>query len=458
MYRLILALLTLGFLAFWTVGFAAAQSEEEFPLPPVKLKPEKPITVTPIAPTPDTRPKVTPPPPPIIETPKVVAPPPVVETPKVVAPPPVIETPKVVAPPPVVETPKVVAPPPVVIEPVEPPAAPLPVKPVTLPPPPAVEPPDVIWVAPQPVPTKPVVTAPVAPKTPPVTGPVSPKALPPLPPELRNRIVETPPATVPVAVPPAAVPTAPPISIATPVARPNKVEELEVETTEAEVAPQPRAINPAGMGEIGLVEEVTRARKAYAQALANLKDFYNSRGSDQKITWVSTELDAFDKVPKMQYLTVAELGGPNLKPARRIEAADKLFEEGIQFKNYPALPAPLSNPGKDTYLKKAIDKFQTIIEKYPDSDKIDDAAFRLGEIYGGWYFEDWTRAVQCYERCWQWNPRTEFPAMLNAAKIYEENLKKRDKALELYNRVLAESNDPDQIKKARDRIKSLTGK
>ena len=82
----------------------------------------------------------------------------------------------------------------------------------------------------------------------------------------------------------------------------------------------------------------------------------------------------------------------------------------------------------------------------------------MGEIYGGWYFEDWARAVQCYERCWQWNPKTPLPAMLNAAKIYDEKLKNRDKAVELYNRVIAHSQDSDQVKTAQERLKALTGK
>jgi len=82
----------------------------------------------------------------------------------------------------------------------------------------------------------------------------------------------------------------------------------------------------------------------------------------------------------------------------------------------------------------------------------------MGEIYGGWYCEDWARAVQCYERCWQWDPETQYAARFNAAKIYEERLKNRIKAVELYNAVLLKSRNPDEVNQARDRIKALTGK
>jgi hypothetical protein len=238
----------------------------------------------------------------------------------------------------------------------------------------------------------------------------------------------------------------------------GKPSDVQIEMAEAQVRPTPRETDLRGVGEVGIAEEVIRARKAYDRALLALRDHYTARGTAVKLGWVDSEIQAFDKVPKIQYLTVAEIAGPNLRPIRRIEAADQLYEEGMQNKNYPAMPFPMSNPGKDAYLKKALEKFQTIIEKYPESDKIDDAAFRMGEIYGGWYFNDPTRAVECYERCWTWNPKTESAALFNAAKIYEEKLNNRTKAVELYNRVLVENANEELQKQAVDRIKALTGK
>jgi tetratricopeptide (TPR) repeat protein len=354
MYRLALILVTLAALVLSVGQAACAQTDSEYPIPPVKLKPEKPTTAQPIPPTPDPTPA------------PVVMPPPA----------------------------PVVTPPPA---------------PVVMPPP------------------APVKSVPISSDT----------KLPPIPPDLaRDQAIEA----------PAAPPT------------PLKPEELQKETAEAQSGAKPEEADLRNQNEVSLVDEVSRTRKAYARAMLALRDYYTSRGNATKLDWVNAEYTAYDKSPKAMYLGVSELGSPTLKPSRRIEAADKLYEEGLQFKDYPAMPAPMSNPGKDTYLKKALEKFQTIIEKYPESDKIDDAAFRMGEIYGGWYFEDWTRAVQCYERCWQWNPRTEYPAVLNAAKIYDKNLKNRAKAVELYNRVLTESNNPDQVKQAREAIKNLTGK
>jgi TolA-binding protein len=251
--------------------------------------------------------------------------------------------------------------------------------------------------------------------------------------------------TTPPAVP--VMPEMPPTEEAPP--RPT---DIQSEAMEAQVTPtvEPRL---AGLGEVGLVEAVATARKQYERTLEALKAYYTARGHNAKIEWAESELRGYAATPKPRYLLAAELAGPELRPSRPIEAADQLYEEGLHFKNYPAFP-----PGKKDYLKVALEKFRTVIEKYPQSDKIDDAAFRMGEIYGGWYFQDYARAVMSYERCWQWNPGTEHPARFNAAKIFEEKLKNRAKAVELYNEVIAHTQDEELAKQAQERIRTLTGR
>jgi TolA-binding protein len=436
-------------------------------LPPVETP--SPTVAAPKAPTPPTLDPLPPPPPELevpiempkapVETPKApVAPP--VETPKIVVTPPVVTPTPTVAAPPVVTptatimtpTPPVVVPtptvaaPPIVVPPVVTPtptvAAPKVLIPDTLPPPPPelIMPPDVPEAIEVPTPITPVpapktptpAPAPpkaVAPKTVAPKAPVTPADgnLPPMPPDLRS---------------------GPPVEVAVP-ARSGEIQRTNVE---AQVEP---SVEPdlTGLGELGLADEVARSRKAYGRALLALKEYYQARANVAKLEWINSELDAFNKVPKMQYLTMTEKAGPTLHALKHVEAADQLYKEAVNYKDYPALP-----PGKKDYLKTALEKFQTLIEKYPDSDKISDAAFRLGEIYGGWYYQDYARAVQAYERCWQWDPKTRNPAVFNAAKIYDDKLKNRAKAVELYNRVMAESQDQDLINQSRERIRALTGK
>jgi TolA-binding protein len=393
MFRSVIVLATVAACVLWA-GTCVFAQDDEYTLPPVKLKPDRPTTAKPIPPVSDERtspPETTLPPPPPIEPP---------------APPPEPPTPPAV-------TPKA--------PPIEPPALPPepPTPPVVTPKAPPVETPKVLPVA-----------VPATPAAVPVKAPPKMPAdlvLPPMPPDLRGGA---------------------PVDVAVPV----KTGEIQKSNADAQMQPTVEA-DLSNLGEVGLADEVARSRKAYGRALLAMKEYYQSRANVAKIAWVDSELEAFNQIPKMQYLTVTERAGPRLQPMKHVEAADQLYKEAVTYKDYPALP-----PGKKEYLRQAIDKFQTIIEKYPDSDKIADAAFRLGEIYGGWYYEDYARAVQAYERCWQWDPKTPNPAIFNAAKIYDEKLKNRPKAVELYNRVMAESVDQGLINQARDRIKALTGR
>lgn len=207
----------------------------------------------------------------------------------------------------------------------------------------------------------------------------------------------------------------------------------------------------SNMSEVELVENVAVAREAYRLALEALKTHYVDTHNATKLAWAEKELKELNAVDKYHYLDEAELAGPALKPASSISAADQLFAEGIEFKNYPAFPE--EKRGK---LKTALLKFRTIISDYPTSDKIDDAAFRMGEIYEGWYYEDYARAVVCFERCFQWNPRTPFPARFKAAQIYDKKLMQRDKAVELYNAVVRDSQNTDHVDEARRRLNELS--
>ncbi len=403
MHRFALPLILLAAAAMLVPETVLAQASE-FELPPVRLKPDRPSQAKPIPPTPDDREP---------EPPAEEAEPPAKEVEEPEKAPPVKEAEEG-------EGEKTQAPEASETEKAKPPAEVL-LKPETAekgePPTPA----DL------PLPE----TAPEPPETGPATIALPEKEKPaPTPPDM-----------------PAAVGREPRPTEARP--QPSRV---QAEAVEAQVTP---AVEPrlAGLGEVGLVEAVAAARKQYKRTLETLKKYYVDRGHNAKIEWVESELRGLAATPKPRYLLAAEVAGPELRPSRSIEAADQLYQEGVDFKDYPAFP-----PGKKDYLKVALEKFRTIIEKYPQSDKIDDAAFRMGEIYGGWYFQDYARAVMSYERCWQWNPDTQHPARFKAAKIFEEKLKNRAKAVELYNEVITHTQDEELAKQAQQRIRALAGR
>jgi TolA-binding protein len=217
---------------------------------------------------------------------------------------------------------------------------------------------------------------------------------------------------------------------------------------EMQVAPA-RSVDSL-LTEVELVEKIAVAREAYRLTLGALKSHYVDTHNAVKLLRVEKELAELNAVEKYHYLEEVDLAPTDLKPSKSVAAADQLYAEAMEFKNYPAFPA--EKRGK---LKLALTKFRTIISDYPDSDKIDDAAFRMGEIYAGWYFNDYAQAVVCFDRCTQWNPKTTFPAYYRAAKLYDDKLMLRDKAVMNYRMVLRTSTDTGHIDDARRRLQAL---
>jgi tetratricopeptide (TPR) repeat protein len=108
-------------------------------------------------------------------------------------------------------------------------------------------------------------------------------------------------------------------------------------------------------------------------------------------------------------------------------------------------------------MREALQVFKDLINEYPNSDKIDDAAFQCGEIHKEYFQNDEWIAVQWYERAHEWDPETPHPALFGAAVLYDYRLHDRARALELYQLVLEkESQFESNANFAVRRIQELT--
>ena len=222
------------------------------------------------------------------------------------------------------------------------------------------------------------------------------------------------------------------------------------------------AVNLADTTEVDLVEEMARARQNYRQYLQALITYYNDKGFRHKAIWAERELADLNMVKTYRYLVDAEIPGSEMIPRDSIPAADALYNDGVNYASqggyhYPGNKGIYMPDFIDTKkLKMALEKFNQIIREFPTSDKIDDAAFFAAEIYKE-YFNDNERAVQYYQRCWEWNPNTEHAARFQAAVVYDYRLHDRDRALELYQAVLEqEPFNKSNLRFSTRRIKQLT--
>lgn len=214
-------------------------------------------------------------------------------------------------------------------------------------------------------------------------------------------------------------------------------------------------ITVADAQEVDLVEKVILHRALYHRTLGQLRDHYEAHGDAAKLGWAEFELKGVRKVKPFRYLLDSEIPSDSLKPVEQIAEADALYERGLELMRGGGHGVP--GLYREDLMIEAARVFRDLIERYPTSDKIDDAAFYEGEIHKEYLPGQETIAVKWYERAWTWNPDTPHPARFQAAVTYDYRLHDRDRALELYQSVIKhETAIKSNVRFATNRIHQLT--
>lgn len=214
----------------------------------------------------------------------------------------------------------------------------------------------------------------------------------------------------------------------------------------------------SGIGEaqeVDLVESMTSHRSRYRDDLQKLHALYRSKGYATKAGWAGFELKGLGKVKQFRYLRESEVPTQTLKPSEKIPAADAMFDRGYNLMRQGGHGVPmLFHEGR---MVKAAEVFRELIDQHPTSDKVDDAAFFLGEIHKEYLSGQEQIALDWYERAWLWNPNTPHPARFQAAVVCDYRLHDRDRALELYQGVVQHETDiASNVRWATRRIYELT--
>lgn len=213
------------------------------------------------------------------------------------------------------------------------------------------------------------------------------------------------------------------------------------------------------MNEIDLVEKVAMNRQEYKRSLQLLRDFYATSGNNRKLVWVRRELSSLERIPEYAYVQDT-IPGPDLQARVSDPAATALYRdaEELQRESGLNLPGGITMPyiRNDNQLRLALDKYVSLIRRYPASDKIDDAAFQAGYILE--HFGDYDLALTYYRRAYQWDTRTPYPARFRAAYLLDNRLQQKADAVELYQEAINTEGMrfPQWHKYAQERIQTLT--
>jgi tetratricopeptide (TPR) repeat protein len=226
-------------------------------------------------------------------------------------------------------------------------------------------------------------------------------------------------------------------------------------TAQTGAPPTPKGNGPDHGGEVELVEGVLKARKDYWTALDKLRQHYVAVHEIEKSKWVEDELKSYHRMMKYSYrLDVKDVPPPTLQPKQNVVEANTLFRRAVEFKTKQAT----GDEFVDNQRRAEI-LLQAILEKHPESDKIAEAAYHLGDVYEHYkprpQFE---RAAAYYERSFQWNKASATDARLRAARIYDRHLKMLDKAKELYKAVMNHDTDPARVAEAEKRLNELSAR
>ncbi len=224
---------------------------------------------------------------------------------------------------------------------------------------------------------------------------------------------------------------------------------------QAGAAPSP-TVDLTRSSEVDLAEQMAVNRQAYRRGLEVLVQHYTKTGNNMKLTWAEKELSALNAIPQYDYVVEATVAGAHLKGTRAVSEADYLYNDAVRLEEQAGQFLVVKD---DDLLRLALDKYNQLISQFPSSDKIDDAAFRAAGIYE--HFKDYTIAVLYYQRTYQWEPDTPYPARFKAAFILDQRLHRRAEALQLYQEALAQITKSGQHRQwqglAERRVKELTG-
>jgi len=204
-----------------------------------------------------------------------------------------------------------------------------------------------------------------------------------------------------------------------------------------------------GAEEIDLVEDMARRRNSYRVSLKVLINFYQGAGDATKLAWGQRE---YALMPQYRYLMPGEALRADLQATDSIDIADELYAEAVAlYKEAGGLLIIID----ENKLRVSLNKFNLLIENYPSSDKIDDAAYKAGRIYR--HFQDYEIAAIYFQRTFQWDENTPYPARFSAAYILDRKLNMMAEALVLYQMSLEkESRYEENAEFSRRRIRNLT--
>src|SRR5262249_7059313 len=161
--------------------------------------------------------------------------------------------------------------------------------------------------------------------------------------------------------------------------------------------------------------------------------------------WAEDELLQYHRMSRQAFVEELDAPPKTLKGQTNIRKANDLYRQAMNYKDKGWGTEYIDNQRRAEIL------LQRLLTDYWQHDKISDAAYQLGDLYERRAFKQYERAAWYYERCYEWNPRTHHDARVRAARLYDRELNKHDKARAIYQLIQQHETDDRRIEEATKR-------
>ncbi len=216
--------------------------------------------------------------------------------------------------------------------------------------------------------------------------------------------------------------------------------------------PAAKGKKTATRGDLEMVEQLLAARKEYQVRLEALRTHYIGNGDVERARWAEEELVQYHRINKYPFRLELVVPPPTLQGNYNIPEANELYRQAMTYKDHGYGQTYDDNQHRAELL------LQQLLTNYPQSDKISDTAYQLGDIYENKPFKQYDHAAVYFERCFQWNPKTHFDARLRAARLYERYQSERAHALEIYREITTHETDHKRVEEAQRKVTELSKK
>ncbi len=139
-----------------------------------------------------------------------------------------------------------------------------------------------------------------------------------------------------------------------------------------------------------------------------------------------------------------------------IEEANAYFD--LAEKEEDSVGAFLLPHIKKRRYEKALNLYKKILEKWPNSNKCEYAAYNIANIYESYAYKKYDKAIDYYKMVIDINPQTVLDTRLKIATVTEDKIHDFEGAIPLYEETIADARVQDEKEKAAKRLKRLKKK